>query len=209
MKRPSVSDPVYPQTFEEAVDYLLEVMEPASRRELSSLSFEALNKVARDYCLSIRSILGLWGQNPDLINSLPEKDRFPDNASALFFEAVWKRLNPMGATEQNAETAVRTEWVDFILCPNGIPNIRSFRDRLNLSLAADPQEIAEKGWDYHLQPHVIYRFDIESEGDSFEAVRVDRYGDVTIWTTHHIWLIRNEWGLRESLHSVPRHPPSS
>jgi hypothetical protein len=209
MKRPHTSEPEYPKTFDEAVDYLLEVMEPASRRELSSLSFEALNRVARDYCLSIRAILGLWGQNPDLINSLPEKDRFADNASALFFEAVCERLNPAAAAELHAETAVRTEWVDFILCPGGIPHIRSFRDRLNLSRAADPQEIAEKGWDHRVQPHVIYRFDIESEGDSFEAMQIDRYGDVTIWTTHRVWLLRNEWGLRESLHSVPRHPSSS
>jgi hypothetical protein len=45
-------------------------------------------------------------------------------------------------------------------------------------------------------------------GDRFQAMEVDRYGDVTIWGVHHVYRLQRWYGI-EKLIFLPRHPPSA
>jgi hypothetical protein len=42
--------------------------------------------------MSVRAMLGLWGQNPALLSQLPPGDRHPDSASTYFLIECWRRL---------------------------------------------------------------------------------------------------------------------
>jgi hypothetical protein len=39
-----------------------------------------------------RAMLGLWGDNPDLLAALPPSSRHPDSASSFLLVECWRRL---------------------------------------------------------------------------------------------------------------------
>jgi hypothetical protein len=42
--------------------------------------------------MQVRNLLGRWGRNPALIDSLPERERWPDNAGMYIIKAWWRWL---------------------------------------------------------------------------------------------------------------------
>lgn len=80
-----------PKTFEEAVEMVLEDLEPGERRELKSMAEGDLWQCHFGLALYIRNNYGLWEEGWPLMgpDSLPTH---PDDASNRIVEEVWRRL---------------------------------------------------------------------------------------------------------------------
>ena len=82
----------YPATVEDAIGWLMRRVSADVQSEIAQTPFEELIQFHRDFGMFVRNELGLWGRNPALLNSLPEQERWPDNASMFIIEALWREL---------------------------------------------------------------------------------------------------------------------
>lgn len=89
--------PPLPRTVPEAVVFLQERTAPVILAQIKDTPFNDLILFHRDIGMQIRNILGLWGRNPALIESLPEEDRWPDNAGMYIIESLWRALQESGS----------------------------------------------------------------------------------------------------------------
>ena len=101
------------------------------------------------------------------------------------------------------------EWIDFVIYPLDSNRVLTREQRLDTSNAVrvsdkdyTPTIGTEKGTIY---PKESVFFDFNN--DKFEAMAIDNYGGVVIWTTKKVWFLLNDRGL-EKLKYVPRHPDS-
>jgi hypothetical protein len=83
---------VFPTTIAAALDFLEVNSAPEVRSTLRDLPADDLSEAYRNFGMSIRASLGLWGENPELIALLPEDQRFADNASMFILEQWQARL---------------------------------------------------------------------------------------------------------------------
>src|SRR5262245_41477947 len=85
-----------PCTVREAVEFLLARMPEETRTFLCRFSEDAKLQLelARSMVLgmNVRAMLGLWGQNPELLAALPPHAKHPDSASAFLITECWRRL---------------------------------------------------------------------------------------------------------------------
>lgn len=87
----------YPRTIEEAVDQILSRMGSdikAWLRRFQGDEFDLQVRLAAGLTpvMDIRAMLGLWGQNPELLAQVPPGHRHPDSASSYFLIECWRRL---------------------------------------------------------------------------------------------------------------------
>ena len=95
-KSPKNTDPTLPRTIPEAVDFLLARMPLATRKAMLRFTDEMDLRV-KLACgvvpgMSVRAMLGLWGNNPELLAALPPAARHPDSASSFLLVECWRRL---------------------------------------------------------------------------------------------------------------------
>jgi hypothetical protein len=81
-----------PRTVDEAVAFLQRVSSPDVIAEVKGTPFNNLIRLHRDIGMQVRNVLGLWGRNPALLDSLPAQERWPDNAALYVIEAWWRTL---------------------------------------------------------------------------------------------------------------------
>lgn len=105
------------------------------------------------------------------------------------------------------------EFQEFVTYPLDRDRVRTRAERLDTSKASRlgpngryPEDyLASKG-----DGAVIGVDQIVWEGDIFECMEVDDYGNVCIWTQLRVWvLLRKETANLEKLIYVPRHPPEN
>jgi hypothetical protein len=84
--------PPLPATVKEAVAFLQARTAPDIIAEIKGTPFNDLIRFHRDIGMQVRNLLGLWGRNPALIDSMPESERWPDNAGMYIIEAWWRSL---------------------------------------------------------------------------------------------------------------------
>jgi hypothetical protein len=82
----------WPTTINAALDYLDSHAEPELRTTVRDLPVKRLIDAYRDYGMSIRASLGLWGENPELIACIPEGKKFADHATMFLLELWQSRL---------------------------------------------------------------------------------------------------------------------
>lgn len=78
-----------PQTVDAAIAFLNACTAPEVVAEIKATSFESLIQFHRDIGMQVRNVLGLWGRNPVLVNSLPKERQWPDDAAMHIIEAWW------------------------------------------------------------------------------------------------------------------------
>lgn len=90
------TDAPLPRTVPDAVAFLLARMPPATREALLRFADEMdlRLEIARGVVpgMSVRAMLGLWGDNPELLAQVPPGHRYPDSASDYFLVECWRRL---------------------------------------------------------------------------------------------------------------------
>jgi len=85
-----------------------------------------------------------------------------------------------------------TKWQDFVIYPMNARKVKSRRDRLDTSKAYFPMDSGLYPNELHASIENGAAIQIESvlrDGDEFEAMEVDDFGDVTIWTRDRVWYI--------------------
>lgn len=85
------------------------------------------------------------------------------------------------------------QWKDFVIFPRDPDRIRSVEQRCDLSLESSGA-------------FVVRRDLVVRAGDEFEAMCIDDFGNVMIWTKANVWVVRRLHGM-EKLLFLPRYPP--
>jgi hypothetical protein len=110
-------------------------------------------------------------------------------------------------------------WVDFIICPGEAQRIQTHEQRLDTRNVIDfenidPNDHKAMGLAVELarkQCALAPKNIIFNENDPFEAMEIDDYGNVTIWTKNKVWEVRRLYGFSpegyEKLFFTRRHPP--
>lgn len=99
----ATSDEELPGTVADAIVYLQSRTAPDVIAAIRRTPYTELIDFHRDIGMQIRNILGLWGRNPALISSLPEAERWPDDAAMYLLRAWWRSLNNMGSSENSKQ----------------------------------------------------------------------------------------------------------
>ncbi|MCE9567084.1 MAG: hypothetical protein K8U57_34205 [Planctomycetes bacterium] len=90
-----------PRTVPDAVAFLIARMSPTARKALLRFTDEIdlQLEIAKgfDTGMSVRAMLGLWGENPELLAALPPIARHPDSASSCLLVECWRRLRVQAA----------------------------------------------------------------------------------------------------------------
>jgi hypothetical protein len=87
----------YPRTIGAAVELVLSRMSGDMRawlRRFKGDEIELQVELAAGLTpgMSVRAMLGLWGENPELLAQVPPGYRHPDDASCYFLVECWRRL---------------------------------------------------------------------------------------------------------------------
>jgi hypothetical protein len=87
----------FPQTIESAIDLILSRMSDKMKvwlRQFKGDEIDLRVKLATGLVpgMNVRAMLGLWGQNPKLLEQLPPWNQHPDSASCFFLIECWKLL---------------------------------------------------------------------------------------------------------------------
>ncbi len=95
------TDTPLPRTVPDAVAFLIPRMPPATREALLRFTDEVdvHLAIAKGVVtgMSVRAMLGLWGENPELLAALPPIARHPDSASSFLLIECWRRLRAESA----------------------------------------------------------------------------------------------------------------
>jgi hypothetical protein len=83
-----------PQTLEQAVDRLLDSLEPEVARQIAGTAREELIGYHFSLGQYIRNAFGLWGENAALLDACGTEDA--DDAAGVIIEALWTRLRAAG-----------------------------------------------------------------------------------------------------------------
>lgn len=99
----------WPRSVEQAVDWLIAMMEPEQKIQVAELTKENLVDLQYGLGAAIRNEFGLWSDNQDLLDDclllthspLYARDAgdsavvriHPDDASIVILEALWDRLH--------------------------------------------------------------------------------------------------------------------
>lgn len=94
-KQQSGSD--FPRTIEAAVALVISRMSPTMRSWMTKFKGDELafkcelskNMVSG---MSVRAMLGLWGENQELLAKFPRMQQHPDDASAYILLECWRKL---------------------------------------------------------------------------------------------------------------------
>ena len=103
------------------------------------------------------------------------------------------------------------EWHDFVVYPLEPDKVSSRAQRLDTSMGHRLQSNGEYGDGYtpsSPRGAVIPLSAVIIEDDQFEAMEIDDYGQVCVWTRDRVWAlfrVGNEGGI-EKLQYLPRHP---
>jgi hypothetical protein len=103
------------------------------------------------------------------------------------------------------------EWQEFVTYPLDPDRVRTKAERLDTSAAFRRGRDGKYPQDYEAASSrgaIIDLGIIVYDGDDFESMEVNDYGDVLVWTRQKVWLLlrKNTAGM-EKLIYVPRHPP--
>ncbi len=83
---------------------------------------------------------------------------------------------------------------NFIMFPLDPSFIKSREQRLNIRLADSSKKI-----------HLIEKSVFEQFGDEFEAMEINEFGDVILWTKKKVWHIHKNKKMEKLLY-LPRNP---
>ncbi|MBX7218844.1 MAG: hypothetical protein K1Y36_02780 [Blastocatellia bacterium] len=94
-----------PQNIEEAVDFIMSCIGSDLPRLLLKIETEEeLDKYGIAFSMDMRSRLGIWGTNSELLNQLPQGiGNVPVKAEAFILKEVWKRIHRRAANKTGAE----------------------------------------------------------------------------------------------------------
>jgi hypothetical protein len=81
----------WPKTVKEAVGQILSSMSDKEKTDLRNTKSEDLDLFHHGWGTDIRNGLGLWEGNEELMRDT--KEFYPDDASIVIIEAVWKELH--------------------------------------------------------------------------------------------------------------------
>jgi hypothetical protein len=81
-----------PETVEEAVIYLIRLLDENSRNNLKKMRRNDLHYLHHGYGSGVRAELGLWGINTKLCADPAIAGMHPDDASMVIITLVWERL---------------------------------------------------------------------------------------------------------------------
>src|SRR4051812_6995740 len=87
----------HPRTIEAAVDLILSRMSGEMKAWLQRFNGDEIDlqvklAVGLTPGMSVRAMLGLWSENPELLAQVPPGYRHPDDASSYFLIECWRRL---------------------------------------------------------------------------------------------------------------------
>lgn len=111
------------------------------------------------------------------------------------------------------------EWVDFVIYPGNAQQVHTHKQRLDVSNAVDldkidPNDTAIMSAAVDIARErgaLASKLVILANDDQFEAMEIDDYGNVTIWTKQKVWELRRQYGFDpkgyEKLFFSRRHPP--
>ena len=83
----------YPETLEEAVEFVISSLSKEDRNTIKNIRKENLIDLHFGLGTWIRNSLGLWGDNKKLLGTDEYKNDHPDNISSKIIKAVWDKLN--------------------------------------------------------------------------------------------------------------------
>ena len=101
-----------------------------------------------------------------------------------------------------------TSWREFVIYPLTPERGDSYQSRTDTSQAFRKKTDGSLPEEYHNSPNkgiIVEQKDVERQGDSFQALAINPYGNVFIWTNRHIWTISRTGKNQtlEKLHYIP------
>jgi len=84
-----------------------------------------------------------------------------------------------------------TDWYDFVIYPQRPELGDSLKNRLNIDKAYRKLEDGSMPLDFNPKSEkgiVIQKSDIECSNDKFQAILINDFGNVCIWTDTRIWI---------------------
>lgn len=100
------------------------------------------------------------------------------------------------------------EWIDFVIYPSDPNKISSLEERIDVSNAVRVESDDYKNhFELVHQRGIVCTIDqILFDDDKFEAMGINNYGDVCIWTQKRVWTLLRRFGEMEKLIFIPKNP---
>ena len=101
-----------------------------------------------------------------------------------------------------------TDWIDFVTYPLRADRVSSMAERIDTAGAYRPKADGQYPEEYSPgceEGAVIEKAFVEADGDRFQAMYFDHFGNVTVWTERRIWHTRNQGNVERFLFTPRDH----